>query len=282
MAESPPTVVTLARGRGRHLERQAHAVARMSPAAAGYIVVSMDEEPPELVADRIVHLPVAEGEPLPLAAARNAGIQAAAEAGAEEVLCLDVDCVPESRMIEYLTAARRRLGPGSLLAGPVGRLERLADGADAPSATQLAASRRRALEGPRPVPPPGEVLVEPRHELFWSLSFAVTIADHRRIGGFDPGYRGYGAEDTDYARRAEVAGVGLAWVGGAWAHHQDHPVSDPPIEHLADIVVNAGYFRRRWGTWPMEGWLAAFAEIGAIEWDPRGDRLELLSEPARR
>jgi N-acetylglucosaminyl-diphospho-decaprenol L-rhamnosyltransferase len=276
MAEAAPTVVTLARGRWRHLERQAGAVTRLDPAPGGYVVVSMDAEAPELSGARIVHLPVGDGEPLPLAAARNAGIEAAAEAGAEEVVCIDADCLPESGMLGALAAARRGLGAGWLLAGPVGRLAPLPADAAAPDEAALAASRRRAEIGPRPVPPPGEVLPESRYELFWSLSFAVTVADHRRIGGFDPAYVGYGAEDTDYGRRAEAAGVGFAWVGGAWAHHQDHPVSDPPIEHLADIVRNARYFRRRWGSWPMEGWLEKFAAMGAVDWDPDGERLELL------
>jgi GT2 family glycosyltransferase len=117
-------------------------------------------------------------------------------------------------------------------------------------------------------------MAEPRVELFWSLAFAVTPATHARIGGFDPGYEGYGAEDTDYAFRARAAGVPLTWVGGAWAHHQHHPVSHPPVEHLADIVRNARRFRWRWGRWPMEGWLAAFARDGLVAWDPDGTRLE--------
>jgi N-acetylglucosaminyl-diphospho-decaprenol L-rhamnosyltransferase len=277
MAEAAPTVVTLARGRRRHLERQAEAVARLDPAPGGYVVVGMDAEPPRLPGARVVHLPVADGEPLPLAAARNAGIEAAAEAGAGEVVCIDADCLPEPGMLGALIAARRRLGSGWLLAGPVGRLAPLAAEVAAPGESDLAASRRRARRGPRPVPPAGEVLPEPRYELFWSLSFAVAVADHRRLGGFDPGYEGYGAEDTDYGRRAEAAGVGLAWVGGAWAHHQHHPVSSPPVEHLAEIVTNARYFRRRWGSWPMEGWLAEFAAMGAVDWDPDGERLELLA-----
>lgn len=39
----------------------------------------------------------------------------------------------------------------------------------------------------------------------------------------------------------------LTWVGGADAYHQFHPVSDPPVEHPDDILINAGVFHRRWG-----------------------------------
>ena len=42
---------------------------------------------------------------------------------------------------------------------------------------------------------------------------------------------------------------------GARAYHQHHPSSSPPVQHLADILRNGALFRRRWGRWPMEGWL---------------------------
>ena len=121
------------------------------------------------------------------------------------------------------------------------------------------------------------MLIESRVELFWSLAFAVAPATHARVGGFDPGYVGYGAEDTDYAFRARAAGVPLAWVGDAWAHHQHHPVSSPPVEHLSDIARNARRFRARWGTWPMRGWLTAFADTGLIRWHEQGTSLEVVT-----
>lgn len=267
-------MVTLARGRARHVERQALAVSRMDPAPAEYVVVSLSLEPLSIPGARVLHRPVADGEPLPLAAARNRAIAAGAQ-GADLVLCLDADCLPEAGALAPLIAAAEQTGGEQLLAGPVGRLGPLDAARDAPSAEELAAARAAAEQGPRPVPSPGAVVAEPRVELFWSLAFAVTPRTHARIGGFDEGYAGYGAEDTDYAFAARAAGVGLSWVGGAWAHHQHHPISSPPREHLADIVVNAARFRARWGRWPMEGWLRAFAAEGLVEWEPDGDLLRL-------
>ena len=93
---------------------------------------------------------------------------------------------------------------------------------------------------PAPRPPEDETLPGRRPALFWSLSFAVTPATSgRRIGGFCEDYRGYGGEDTDFGQRAAAAGVRLDWVGGADAYHQYHPSSDPPVEHLDDILANA-------------------------------------------
>jgi len=53
-------------------------------------------------------------------------------------------------------------------------------------------------------------------------------------------------------------------VGSARAYHQWHPVSDPPVEHLDDILRNGATFFERWGSWPMEGWLAEFERRGLV------------------
>lgn len=68
--------------------------------------------------------------------------------------------------------------------------------------------------------------------------------------------------------RARDAGLRMAWVGGAHALHQWHPSANPPRHHVVDIVRNANLYRERWGTWPMEGWLQAFADEGLVEWTP--------------
>jgi hypothetical protein len=59
-------------------------------------------------------------------------------------------------------------------------------------------------------------------------------------------------------------------VGGAHAFHQFHPTADPPVQHVDDIVRNARVFHRRWGWWPMQGWLAGFEQAGMISRDTGG------------
>ncbi len=105
------------------------------------------------------------------------------------------------------------------------------------------------------------------HNLFWSLSAALTPATWSQVGGFCEEYVGYGGEDTDFAWLARSRGVELAWVGGADAYHQHHPVSSPPVEHVEAIVRNAHLFHKRWNEWPMRGWLEAFAERGLVTFD---------------
>lgn len=88
-----------------------------------------------------------------------------------------------------------------------------------------------------------------------------------RSGGFHEAYVGYGGEDTDFGQCAKTAGLDMHWVGGATAYHQHHPVSDPPVEHLADILRNGQIFADRWGRWPMRGWLEAFELEGLVTFD---------------
>ena len=129
----------------------------------------------------------------------------------------------------------------------------------------------------RPIPPEDEVQRGGDHALFWTLSFAVTAGTWRLLGGFCEDYVGYGGEDTDFGQVAARAGVELAWVGGAWAYHQHHATETPPVHHLTDILRNATLFHRRWGWWPMRGWLTAFAERGLARHDPAADRWVLAT-----
>ena len=200
-----------------------------------------------------------------LARARNLAADRAVELGADLVLFLDVDCLPGVG----LAAAADRLPAGSVGLGPVTYL-RAADGDPAPA--ELA-----ALTAPHPARPfPADGLMRcctpeeyPRY--FWSLCVAVHADTWRAIradfGGFHEGYTGYGAEDTDMGMLLERAGIPLVLLGGAHAYHRHHPVSDPPVEHLDDILRNGALFRDRHGRWPMEGWLRRFEEMGLVRRD---------------
>jgi hypothetical protein len=259
-------VVTVVSGRHGHLRAQQAALARCRPAADLVVVVAMgDPSVEELVAcgptrDVAVVVPMPTGTGgLPLARARNLGVRTAMAAGADLLVLLDVDCLPVRGLLGRYAAAATGPARGDLLCGPVAYLPPLPAGRTAYDPATLAAARPHAA---RPAPADGDVVRGGDPTLFWSLSFAVHRSTWERVGGFDEAYAGYGAEDTDFGQRAQREGVSLAWVGGASSHHQWHPVSDPPVEHLEDVVRNANLFARRWGWFPMEGWLAAFEEQG--------------------
>lgn len=290
MSERGPAsvaVCSIASGRHAHLERQLWGLRRQTRAPDLVVVASMGD--PGL-ADVVAHgaapgwrtavpsVPVPV-EGLPLAAARNVAAAAAIASGAHLLVFLDVDCIPSpglvARYAAALHAARELTARGPVvLSGEVAYLPEVEQGQD---------YRDLDLDGlaephpGRPVLAPSAVEVAQDVRLFWSLSFAVTAADWVTLGGFDERYVGYGAEDTDFGQRLEAAGGSLVWVGGARAHHQHHPTSSPPVQHLQAVVTNANRFAAQWGWFPMETWLRAFEERGLARWSVREGRWEVAA-----
>jgi hypothetical protein len=256
-------LITIAAGRHAHLRRQQEGIAGGTALPDVRVVVAMRAAEAPGYRERcgstaeVVALP-GRGADLPLARARNAGAQRALARGAECLVFLDVDCIPSPTLVErYVEVA----ADDAVSCGTVAYLP-------PDPARDLAAAA--APHPARPAPRDGEVIPGGDHRLFWSLSFAITATAWERVGGFDETYSGYGGEDTDFGQRARAAGLDLHWVGGADAYHQHHPVSDPPVEHLDDILRNGARFATRWGWWPMEGWLRAFAERGLVRPDGEG------------
>jgi len=268
-------VVTVVHGRHEHFARQQAGLAACAP--DDRCVVALADPGIAALAGCDVHVVECAADPaaLPLARARNIGAQAALDRGADLLVFLDVDCIPGPALIDrYVDAHRRTDGP-ALLCGPVTYLP--------PSPGGYPLERLGEMTDPhpaRPAPEPGVLRAEPNHDLFWSLSFAVSATTWRQLGGFCEAYVGYGGEDTDFAADAAAQRIPLLWVGGAHAYHQHHPVSDPPVEHLGHIVANARTFHRRWGRWPMVGWLDAFERQGLITRD--GDRIDRVDTPVRK
>lgn len=270
-------VITIVAGRESHLRLQRRGLAAGDVRPDVHVVVQMGAaqripvEPGLVTVTGQVQVP-ATG--LPLAGARNAGAARSITEGAELLVFLDVDCVPSAGLVRRYTDAARS-HPGALLGGAVAYL-----GPPPPGGYRL-----KHLDGvphpARPVPPDGAVVPEPRTELFWSLSFALTAATWERTGGFHPGYTGYGAEDTDFALLAERVGARLHWVGGALAHHQHHGASGATAKHASDIVRNARLFHQRHGWWPMEGWLRELREAGLVDYDPDAGTCALVTAARR-
>lgn len=263
-------VVTAVHGRKTHLRNQIRGLALSATAPDQHVIVAIDDDTvrPNVArwspAATVIECD-ADGGRLPMARARNLAAEAAIARGAELLIFLDVDCIPSPSLIDrYHQAAQQH--PAALLCGPVTYLPAPEVG----GYDVTALDDRRDPHPARPAPHGDEILSSTDYQLFWSLSFAVTVPTWRRIGGFWPGYTGYGAEDTDFGQQAATRGVPLLWVGGADAYHQHHPVSDPPVEHLSDIVRNANTFHERWGWWPMSGWLDGFEGLSLLTRDDDG------------
>jgi hypothetical protein len=264
-------VVTPVAGRHDHLAMQRRGLERGRRHPDVHVVVAMADPDVASAIDgpltTAVHHVGRPGGTLPLAYARNAGAALALDGGADVLVFLDVDCVPSAHLIaRYAEVAQSSYGEG-LLCGAVAYLPPPPTGGYRIDDLPYGAAGHPG----RPVAPEDGVITNGPHELFWSLSFAVTRATWLAAGGFDETYIGYGGEDTDFGQRAKAIGIPLHWIGGAWAYHQFHPTADPPTQHVDDILRNSAIFRRKWGWWPMTGWLQAFRELGLVSHDEVND-----------
>lgn len=263
------SVLTLVKNREAHLQQLVEGLRRSRRPPEELVVVDMSDTPVEIGPTawpvRVIRL---ETDGLPLAAARNL---AARRAQGDVLVFLDVDCIPGAEVLGALAQAvadtRALVCAEVLYLGPD-------DARGAWTETDL--MRRAAPHPVRPFPASG-LMTEPNPGLFWSLAFGVTAAGFQALGGFDEGYTGYGAEDTDFGFKAHATGTPLILMGGAPVFHQHHDVYDPPLQHFDALVRNARLFHTRWGVWPMEGWLDALAARGLVDWSP--DRLTVARPP---
>lgn len=265
MAQQEFTTITIVKGRRRQLLNQLIGIAESTVLPNEHIVIMMDDESVELPqqAFPIKILRVKSHELLPLALARNEGWHNAAT---DNLVFLDVDCIPSPELFSALlkeldtstmtTAYPRYLR--NIPVGPWAYKELFISSLEHPGRKNIA---------------PGKS-VEP--ELFWSLVFAAKKQMLQQIGGFDEGYSGYGAEDTDFAVSTHAHGVDIVFVNDT-VLHQYHDKYDPPLQHFEDIVTNATYFYKKWGTWPMQHWLQGFEKLGLVKLHK--DRIETLASP---
>lgn len=254
-------------GRIDHLRSQREALAANLPEARHVVVLPERPGSAELAAELAelgaitVELPA--GPDLPVARSRNLGGDRATELGVDLIVFLDVDCMPGPD----LGCRYAEIPDGAVGLGPVTYLPESAgapDPADLPGLTDPHPARDFPARGTRPLEPD-------EYGMFWSLSFALRPALWRYIredfGGFDEAFTGYGAEDTDFGRRLLYRRVPVVLVAGAHAYHRWHPVSDPPVDHLDDLLRNGAHYARRWGEWPAPGWFAEFERRGLVRRD---------------
>jgi GT2 family glycosyltransferase len=262
-------VLTLVHGRRTHLENLIRRLERSTVIPDALIIVQMNEDAEQWSGYRfpvISHVVNGSDGSLPLASARNAAVE---QASGEHLIFLDVDCMPSNQLVEGYQD-RLRASENVLLQGAVSYLP---DGATFDSGSDERLRELGSLHSVQKRRRSGHTVP---HHLFWSLNFACTKQTFEAIGGFDPGYVGYGGEDTDFAFRARRAGVPVEAVS-ALAFHQYHPTFSPPLNHFSSIIENSRRFREVWGEWPMVGWLMEFAGAGYVHLET--DRLTVLRLP---
>ncbi len=198
---------------------------------------------------------------MPLAAARNHG---AYQSSTEQLIFLDVDCVPAEDFCEKMAEISFRKN-GLVMGTPLYML-----GAISESTTPQNLKEQSIFHPARPKV--NGVKKESCYELFWSLCFSIPKQRFLEMGAFDENYEGYGAEDTDFALNTKAAGIPF-YLSGAEVYHQQHPIYIPPLNHLEPIVNNCNRFHQKWGYWPMADCLHDFKTLGYIDWNAESKKM---------
>jgi GT2 family glycosyltransferase len=263
------SVVTLVRNRNRLLRSFLAGIHHQGVPTEVVVVRAGGEEDPRDVVRGLPGLRAtvteveAPDEQIPYSAARNAG---AAAATGEHLAFCDADTIASPSFARAIGAA---LDEHDALC--TGEVRYLPPGETAGVDFEVLREQARPHPHREPVPATGVVLGG-RHELVWGLCMAMRHSTFDRAGGFDEGYGGYAGEDTDLGRRLAELGVPVGLVADAVVLHQHHDSFEPPVQQLRATVANAQRYRDRWGTWPMEGWLAGFARMGLVDWSPTASR----------
>lgn len=235
------------------------------------ILIEMDTQKsfiPESLLD-IKHyiIDTANYEHLPIAEARNLG----AYWSTNDVLAfLDVDCVPSKNYICQIEQSQ--IEDGCLYMGTPKYLN-----APIEKVTQTELESCSKLHPHRPN---FEVITSTEdYGMFWSLTFFLTHDTFSKIDGFDTGYTGYGAEDTDFAFKARKLEIPF-YLTPFIVYHQQHSFCRPPLNNMKAIVENCNYFYSKWNHWPMSNHLEAFASENLIDWNPEQNiPIKIVNKP---
>ena len=270
------SVVTLVHNREKQLTNLIRGLEMSELPPAELVIVRMNEVPKsDLPA---TSFPVRQvrlqnkADKIPLAQARN---QAARAARSEVILFLDVDCIPGRNLTEKMFDFQQS-NPGLIMSD----VRYLHEGGAEKSLSESALIAHSVPHPRRPLVPVGELVREENYTLFWSLCFSINRTVFEKIGGFDENFRGYGAEDTDFAFSARDVGVPF-YLSGTYCFHQYHPVYRPPLNNFHTIIHNAKVFKEKRGRWAMESWLEDFAKANFIEWTEESEEITLLRTPAK-
>ncbi|MGB3606661.1 glycosyltransferase family 2 protein [Psychroserpens sp.] len=237
------------------------------------ILIEMDVEKSiipnfELPINHIL-LPISNSSNLPIAEARNLG---AIWSKFEILTFLDVDCIPSKEYISEITNIKLKnnaiyMGYPKYLEVPINEID-----FDFLSEKSIYHPLRPNQECIRKIDDYG---------MFWSLTFFLNYKTFSAIDGFDTLYSGYGAEDTDFAFKAQALNMDF-YITPFKVYHQQHSFCRPPLNSMKAIVKNSNHFYKKWQFWPMENYLRDFADRELISWNRKQTKpIEVTNHPSK-
>ncbi|EJF89018.1 glycosyltransferase family 2 protein [Bartonella tamiae] len=265
------SVLTLNKNRVQHLINLIIGLENNSQKPDELIIIEMSDQDYTLpqMSFPILKIHLLSHERLPLAVARNLAVQ---HASYDNLIFLDVDCIPAHNFVKTLTHISQR--QNAIISPEILYLSNQ----PLPSPwTEKDLMEKGSPHDARFFPKKG-LKREEDPGLFWSLAFFVTRFNFDKIGGFYEEYEGYGGEDTDFGFQAKKSHVDHFLTAQTRAYHQYHETLNPPYNHFNDIIKNATLFHKRWGVWPMHGWLESFRKQGLINWHE--DHIEIKKMPS--
>lgn len=260
--------------RNRHLNNALYFINRMEVVPNEVIIVDIDNstslEPYERLNINRVKLQ-SDNKRLNIGAARNAGANAARN---ELLTFLDVDCIPGEdffrRTVNLVRGTYDK--KGVLMAEPRYMTKTIA------SKKTYSFLDRYSHFHPHRSPLKEYAVTEQDYSVMWSLNLTTFKKTFETLGGFDVGFKGYGAEDTDFAWRCREHNIPFIRYGEV-VYHQQHTVFRPPLNHFESIIDNARLFNKKWGALPMLGYLRTFEEMGLVHIEDSSNQIEILRQP---
>ena len=268
------SIIIIVKNRHAHLKNVLVGLSRNENQLFETVIIHMNEECRVDYNFNLRHLhsyKLKTEEMLPLAKARNFG---ACKAKYENLVFLDVDCIPSPQMVsDYLKFFNEH--QNAVAMGEVYYMRSSIENEWIEQDLKTASikhQKRKYLQN-------CNAKHEKNYDKFWSLNFGLKRNTFEIIGGFSEKFEGYGAEDTDFSYKAKSKDINLYWAKGCTAYHQFHESQNPPLNHFDDIIRNATIFYSRWGVWPMAKWLKAFSEMDLIEWNTDATKINKLKNP---
>lgn len=263
------SILTLNKNRTNHLKALISGLNLSTIKPTELVIVEMSDSPVKFTSPCFpIKTIIIDGENLPLAKARNTAAQ---NASTEKLLFLDVDCIPSSNFVQYMSETLDKYN--EIISCEVLYLPKNAINYDS-KFTELNLQKLGMKHPHRDFPTKG-LKASTNPGLFWSLAFAINKNIFNKIGGFSEEFIGYGGEDTDFGFTANKLEIKNLMTSETKVYHQYHETYDPPYQHLHDIIRNAQKFYQKWGFWCMEGWLEKFAAEGLIKWNIDSDKIIL-------